>query len=314
MKAARTIQKSASAKPKKKRIFPLTQDTCFDIIAAGLLLILIVIMFYPIWFVLVASFSDPTYVNSGSLLLWPKGFTLLGYQKVFEDNRIWIGYGNTLIYTLGGTALGTMITMLAGYALSRKDLPFRNFLMGYFVFTMYFSGGLIPFYMVIKNLHLTNTRSLMVIISTVAVYNIIITRSFMQSNIPEELRDAARVDGCGNGTFFFKIVMPLSRAIMAVLVLYLAVSYWDSYFNPMIFLTDRSKYPLALYLREILLTAATGAANSRTMNAEAAVKLQTMVQVIKYGVIVVSTLPIICVYPFLQKYFVKGVMIGSIKG
>lgn len=314
MKAARRVPKSASAKPKKKRIVPLTQDTCFDFIAAVLLLILIVLMFYPIWFVLVASFSDPTYVNSGRLLLWPKGFTLLGYQKVFEDSRIWIGYGNTLIYTLGGTALGTMITMLAGYALSRKDLPFRNFLMGYFVFTMYFSGGLILFYMVIKNLHLTNTRSLMVIISTVAVYNIIITRSFMQSNIPEELRDAARVDGCGNGTFFFKIVMPLSRAIMAVLVLYLAVSYWDSYFNPMIFLTDRSKYPLALYLREILLTAATGAANSRTMNAEAAVKLQTMVQVIKYGVIVVSTLPIICVYPFLQKYFVKGVMIGSIKG
>ena len=154
----------------------------------------------------------------------------------------------------------------------------------------------------------------MVIISTVAVYNIIITRSFLESNLPEELRDAARVDGCGNVRFFAKIVLPLSRAIIAVLVLYIAVAYWDSYFNPMIFLTDRSKYPLAVYLREILLTAGTGAANSVASDAESAQRLQTMVQVIKYGVIVVSTLPIVCVYPFLQKYFMKGVMIGSIKG
>ena len=219
-----------------------------------------------------------------------------------------------MLYTLGGTALGTLITMMAGYALSRKELPFRNLLMGYFVFTMYFSGGLIPFYMVIKKLSLTNTRTLMVIISTVAVYNIIITRSFLESNLPEELRDAARVDGCGNVRFFAKIVLPLSRAIIAVLVLYIAVAYWDSYFNPMIFLTDRSKYPLAVYLREILLTAGTGAANSVASDAESAQRLQTMVQVIKYGVIVVSTLPIVCVYPFLQKYFMKGVMIGSIKG
>ena len=165
-----------------------------------------------------------------------------------------------------------------------------------------------------KTLHLTNTRTLMILISAVSVYNIIVTRSFMENTIPEELRDAAKVDGCGDGYFFFKIVMPLSKAIMAVLVLFLAVSYWNSYFNPMIFLTDRSKYPLALYLREILLTASTNASTSRELDPAAALKLQTMAQVIKYGVIVVSTLPIICVYPFLQKYFVKGVMIGSVKG
>ena len=306
--------KKISCKNSKVKKFRFTQDKVFDLVVAVILVLIIVIMAYPIYFVFVASFSDPAYVNNGSILLWPRGFTLLGYQKVFEDTRIWIGYGNTLIYTIGGTALGTLVTMMAGYALSRKDLPFRNAMMGYFVFTMYFGAGLIPFYMVVKKLSLTNTKTLMVIISAVAVYNIIITRSFMESNIPEELRDAARVDGCGNGRFFFKIVLPLSKAIMAVLVLYIAVTYWDSYFNPMIFLTDRSKYPLALYLREILLTAATGAANSMTTDADAARKLQTMVQVIKYGVIVVSTLPVICVYPFLQKYFVKGVMIGSIKG
>ncbi len=290
------------------------RDRVFEIVVSLILACIVVIMFYPIWFVLVASFSDPTYVNNGTLLLWPRGFTLLGYQSVFKDQRIWIGYRNTLFYTILGTSLGTLLTMMSGYALSRKDLPFRNILMGYFVLTMYFSGGLIPFYIVVKNLHLTNTRTVIIIVSLISVYNIIIARSYLVGNIPEELFDAARVDGCGHTTFFFRIVMPLSKAIMAVLVLYLAVSYWDSYFNAMIFLTDRSKYPLALYLREILLTAATGAANSRNMDPEAAVKLQTMVQVIKYGVIVVSTLPIICVYPFLQKYFVKGVMIGSIKG
>lgn len=298
---------------KKYRVHGM-RDRVFELIVSLILACVVITMFYPIWFVLVASFSDPTYVNNGTLLLWPKGFTLLGYQSVFEDQRIWIGYRNTLFYTVLGTSGGTLITMMAGYALSRKDLPFRNILMGYFVLTMYFSGGLIPYYMVVKNLHLTNTRTVLVIISMVAVYNIIITRSFLLGNIPDELFDAARVDGCGHTTFFFKVVIPLSKAIIAVLVLYLAVSYWDSYFNAMIFLTDRSKYPLALYLREILLTAATGAANSRNMDPEAAVKLQTMVQVIKYGVIVVSTLPIICIYPFLQKYFVKGVMIGSIKG
>ncbi len=303
------MEKTAGVKPRK-----VTQDIVFNAIVVLILLFLIVIMAYPIYFVLVASFSDPTYVNNGEMLLYPKGFTLLGYEKVFEESRVWIGYGNTLLYTVLGTALGVFFTMMAGFSLSRRELPFRNVIMGYFVFTMYFSGGLIPYYMVIKSLNLTNTRFLMVIISSIAVYNIIITRSFMLSNVAEELRDAARIDGCGDGRFFFQIVMPLSKAIAAVLVLYLAVTYWNSYFNPMIFLTDRSKYPLALYLREILLTVSTNAQASVTSDASAAAILQKMSQVIKYGIIVVSTLPIICVYPFLQKYFVKGVMIGSVKG
>lgn len=303
------MEKTAGVKPRK-----VTQDIVFNAIVVLILLFLIVIMAYPIYFVLVASFSDPTYVNNGEMLLYPKGFTLLGYEKVFEESRVWIGYGNTLLYTVLGTALGVFFTMMAGFSLSRRELPFRNVIMGYFVFTMYFSGGLIPYYMVIKSLNLTNTRFLMVIISSIAVYNIIITRSFMLSNVAEELRDAARIDGCGDGRFFFQIVMPLSKAIAAVLVLYLAVTYWNSYFNPMIFLTDRSKYPLALYLREILLTVSTNAQASVTSDASAAAMLQKMSQVIKYGIIAVSTLPIICVYPFLQKYFVKGVMIGSVKG
>ena len=289
-------------------------DKVSDIVLVVICAAVMLIVAYPLYYVLVASFSDPYDVYAGKTFLLPSQFTLKGYQAVFADSALFSGFMNSIKYTVIGTIYSVVMIYLVAYPLSVKDLPGRKYISLFFVITMYFGGGLIPFYMVIKKLQLTNTRTLMIILGAVGVYNIIITRSFMENNIPEELRDAARVDGCGNGRFFFKIALPLSKAIMAVLVLYLAVSYWDSYFNPMIFLTDRSKYPLALYLREILLTAATGAANSMTTDAEAARKLQTMVQVIKYGVIVVSTLPILCVYPFLQKYFVKGVMIGSIKG
>jgi len=289
-------------------------DRLFDIIANALLIILVVIVAYPVYFVLVASVTDPTYVNNGSILLYPKGFTLLGYQKVFQDARIWIGYGNTLLYTICGTVLGVMATTMAGYALSRKDLPFSGIIMKLFVFTMYFSGGMIPFYLVMKRMGMLNSRIALIVLGSVSAYNIIVTRSFMASNIPEELLDAATIDGCGNGTFFFKIVLPLSKAIMAVMVMYIAVTHWNAYFNAMILLTDKNKYPLQLYLREILLTAAAASGNASELDPEAAIMLETMVQVIKYGVIVVSTLPIICVYPFVQKYFVKGVMIGSVKG
>ena len=303
--------KKISCKNSKVKKFRFTQDKVFDLVVAVILVLIIVIMAYPIYFVFVASFSDPAYVNNGSILLWPRGFTLLGYQKVFEDTRIWIGYGNTLIYTIGGTALGTLVTMMAGYALSRKDLPFRNAMMGYFVFTMYFGGGLIPFYMVVKKLSLTNTKTLMVIISAVAVYNIIITRSFMESNIPEELRDAARVDGCGNGRFFFKIVLPLSKAIVSVIGLWAAVGLWNSYFNAMIYLQEEELQPLQLVLRNILIN---NQAMSTVETGQEAAEMKKIADPIKYGVIVISSLPIMMLYPFVQKYFNQGVMLGSVKG
>ena len=303
----------------RNRISRSYSDRIFDIVNLFVMLVLLVVYtlaqllgLFTLGWLLGKGFGSLVWM--GNVVLWPKGFTLISYETLLEYKRIWVGYGNTLFYTVVGTLVNLVMTVCGAYPLSRKDFMPRHFFMFLFMLTMYFSGGLIPFYMVIKKLSLTNTRTLMVIISTVAVYNIIITRSFLESNLPEELRDAARVDGCGNVRFFAKIVLPLSRAIIAVLVLYIAVAYWDSYFNPMIFLTDRSKYPLAVYLREILLTAGTGAANSVASDAESAQRLQTMVQVIKYGVIVVSTLPIVCVYPFLQKYFMKGVMIGSIKG
>ena len=289
-------------------------DLIYEIVTKLFLVIVMIVILYPLYFVLVASFSDPIYVNSGKMLFWPKGFTLLGYRRVFKDIRIWIGSRNKITSTVLGTTLGVIVTMLATYSPSRKDLPGRKIIMVLFIFTMYFSGGMIPYYLVVKGLGLVNSRGLMILSGAVSVYNIIIARSFLEANIPEELKDAASIDGCGNARFFAQIVVPLSKAVMAVIALYLAVSYWNSYFNAMIFLTDTDKYPLQLYLRQILLTVSEAASVDSSLDPEALIQLQQMGQVIKYGVIVVSTVPIICVYPFIQKYFVKGVMIGSVKG
>lgn len=288
-------------------------DIIFYAVSRIVLVALLVIMTYPVYFVIIASFTDPTYVNSGELLLYPKGFTTLGYSRVFKDKRIWLSYLNTIIYTVGGTALGLASCVMAGFALSRKDLPGRNILMAILVFTMYFGGGLIPTYMVIKGLHLTNTRFLLTIMGSISVYNLILIRSFFANTLPQELEDAAFIDGCGKGRFFFSVALPLSKAILAVIALYIAVFQWNSYFNALVYVTDRMKQPLQLYLREILLMAQ-NTADLMELDAAAAAELNRMVEVIKYGVIVVSTLPIICVYPFFQKYFTKGVMLGSIKG
>ena len=212
----------------RKRYKLSKDDLIFEIVTKAFLVIFVVIVFYPLYFVLIASVTDPVYVNSGDFLLYPKGFTLMGYERIAQDDRIITGYGNTIMYTLCGTILGVSVTMLAAYALSRKDLPGSRTIMLLFIFTMYFQGGMIPFYFVVKGLNLVNTRLFMILSGSVSVYNIIIARSFLASNISEELRDAARIDGCGNATFFIKIVVPLSKAVTAVIALYLAVSYWNT--------------------------------------------------------------------------------------
>ena len=288
-------------------------DRAFYTITFILLLALLVVIIYPLWFVLMASFSDAKFVNNGTILLYPRGFTTLGYERTLQDSKIWMGYLNTIIYTVGGTVVGTFFTVLAGYALSRDDLPGAGFIMKAFVFTMYFQGGMIPFYIVINNLHLQNTRFLMIIITCISVYNIILVRSYCASTLPKDLYEAASIDGCGNTRFMFQMVFPLSKAIVAVIALYIAVVYWNSYFYPMIFLSDYSKLPLQNVLREILLVANMNTADTGT-DPMAAQRLAQMSSVIKYSAIVISTVPIICVYPFIQKYFVQGVMIGSIKG
>jgi putative aldouronate transport system permease protein len=290
-----------------------TGDRIFYVVTRVLLAVFLVIVLYPIYFVVIASFSDSAYVNSGEFLFYPKGFTLLGYSQIFKTTRIWISYMNTLIYVVFGTMLGLAASVLAGYSLSQKKLLGRNVIMGLLVFTMYFGGGLIPTYLVIKGIHLTNTRLLLVIMGSISVYNIILIRSFFAGTLPQELQDAAFIDGCGNGQYFFRIALPLSKAILSVIGLYIAVAHWNSYFNALIYVTDRAKQPLQLYLREVLLMAQS-TSDLMESDPQAAALLNRMVEVIKYGIIVVSTVPIICVYPFLQKYFVKGVMIGSVKG
>lgn len=293
-------------------------DRIFDLVCNLFLCAFILVVFYPLYFVVVASFTEPTIVNSGEVLLYPKEFTLTGYERVFKNKDIWTGYANTIIYTVGGTIFGTSVTVMAGYALSRKILLGKSFIMKLLLFTMYFSGGTIPLYLIVRGLGLLDTRFILVILGSVSVYNIIVVRSFMISNIPDELFEAATIDGCGQGTFFVKVVVPLSKAVISVIVLYIAVSHWNAYFNAMIFLTDRNKYPLQMHLREILLLASASTtmdeAERASMTAAELMELETFAQIIKYSVIVVSTIPIICVYPFIQKYFVKGVMIGSVKG
>lgn len=300
-------------KKKKTRIRDSFGDRIFNLVCGSFVLALIVVILYPLWFVLMASFSDPMYVNNGSILLIPKGFQLEGYKMVFENSRLWITYGNTILYTVLGTAFGTFVTLLAGYAFSRKDFVGGSFLMKLFVFTMYFSGGTIPLYLVIDKLGLLNSRALMIILGSVSVYNIIVVRSFMVSNISEDLFDAAKIDGCGNGRFFFQIVLPLSKAVMAIMVLYIAVTHWNSYFNGMMYLTDAKLQPLQVYLREILVVGSS-MANSTEIDPELQQHMEKMTSIIKYAFIVFSTAPILCMYPFIQKYFVKGVMIGSVKG
>ena len=292
------------------------QDKVFMTVLYVVLALVLIVVIYPLLFVLFASMSDPQHVTSGAMLLYPKGFNLLGYQQVFRDQRILIGYGNTIYYTVFGTILAVAVNMMGGYALSRDDLPGRGIVMALFVFTMYFGGGMIPFYLIVRNLHLTNTRTILVLLGGTSVYNMIIARSFFISTIPRELQEAAEIDGCGTGRFFFSIVMPLSKAITAVIVLYCAVGQWNAYFNALIFISDRDKFPLQIFLREILLTAKTyeSADVLSTLSGDDLARMQRMSEVTKYGVIVVSTLPIIALYPFLQKYFVKGVMIGSLKG
>lgn len=297
---------------KKKRHSRQTlQDRILDILFYIIVGAFMLCCFYPVYFVILASFSSSTAVNSGAMLLWPVDFHITGYEFVFSDVRIITGYTNTIMYTLGGTVIGLIFSLMAGYSLSRKDLPFRNAIMMIMVFTMYFHGGMIPTYLVIKNLGLINTRAVLIILGCVSVYNIILIRTFFQSNLPDELYEAAIIDGCGNMRFFLQFALPLSKAIIAVIALYLAVGYWNSYYNALVYTTNNNLKPLQLFIREMLMQS-----NSTPdfADAELAAQHMLMLQVIKYAVIVVATVPIMCVYPFLQKYFVQGVMIGSVKG
>ena len=289
-------------------------DRIFDAFNTLFLLLVGLIIAYPLYFVVIASISDPNVVNKGGVILWPKGVTMLGYEKLFQDKNIWTGYANTFFYTFAGTTLNVIVTVCAAYALSRKDLVGRGVLMKYFIFTMYFSGGLIPMFIQINSMGLYNTRWVLIILGMLSVYNMIITRTFFESSIPDELLEAAKLDGCSDLRFFGSIVLPLSHAIIAVLIVYYGVGHWNQYFNALIYVSKQEYYPLQIVLREILIQSRqTEAVVSEGQIAELLEK-NKYAELIKYGVIVVSSLPVMIMYPFAQKFFVKGVMLGAVKG
>ncbi len=286
-------------------------DKLFTAAVLILSILIFIIIAYPLWFIIIASISNSDLVNLGKVTFWPKDIRFYGYEQILKDSRIWIGYLNTILYVAAGTALNIVITMPAAYALSRKNFKARNKIMFYFVFTMFFSGGLVPLYMTISAIGLISTRLIQIIIVAVNTYNLIIARTFIENSIPNDLYEAAVLDGCSHFAYFFRVVIPLSKAVISVLVLYYAVFHWNDYFNALIFNSKNSLEPLQIVLRRILLL---NEAFSNGNGTVAGGYAQSSADQVKYAVIIVSTVPILCVYPFVQKYFEKGVMIGAIKG
>lgn len=294
-----------------KKVKHFNQNTLFNILVYGITGILLLIIIYPIYFVVIASFSEPSAVAGGHVWLLPKGFTLDGYIELLKDTDIWIGYANTVLYTAVGTLIGLFVNISAAFALSRKDLVGRKFFSFLFVFTMFFNGGLIPTFLTIKQFHLYNTFSVMVLPFSVCAYYVIVARTFFQSSISADLWDAAQLDGCGNIEYFVKVVVPLSKAVISVIGLWTAVGLWNSYFNALIYLRDSWRYPLQIILRNILVANSMESAMGSGEAAQIALRLSNL---LRYAVIIVSTVPIMCFYPFVQKHFNQGVMIGAVKG
>ncbi|MGG1634640.1 sugar ABC transporter permease [Paenibacillus sp. FSL A5-0031] len=293
-------------------------DKLFLILNYIYLLLALIVVLYPVLYMVSASISDPKYVNSGEMWLFPKGITWEGYKLVFDNAKVWNGYLNTIIYTVVGTLLNLVVTLPAAYALSRTDFIGRKLFMGIILVTMFFSGGLVPSYLLIKNLGLINSMGALILPVAASVWNIIVARTFFQSTIPKELQEAAHMDGCTNLKLFVRIILPLSSPIIAVMALFYGVGHWNSYFSALIYLNDEAKYPLQMILRQILvLQEMTAETTGAAVSGEVAMAMNSKADaasLVKYAVIIVSTLPIIAVYPFLQRYFVQGVMIGSVKG
>ena len=299
----------------KNRIRESRGDQVFKIINTTIVTILLLIVLYPLINVLSCSFSDPLEVGAGHVILLPKGLNILGYKRVFQDPSIMTGYANSLFYTVVGTIINLLVTVPAGYALSRSDLPGRSVIMGYFMFTMYFSGGMIPSFLLVRNLGLYDTRAVLLILGAFSTYNCIICRTFFAS-IPKELEEAASIDGCAPIRCFIQIILPISQALLGVMVLYFAVGHWNSYFNAMMYTYRDALKPLQVILRRILVEAQMSAQMSENMGGaeDYADEQYQLAALIRYAVIVVSSVPVLILYPFLQKYFDQGVMIGSVKG
>lgn len=300
-------------------MFKIKSGTVFNIVNQTILVLLAIILLYPLYFTVMASFSEPREVAFGNVLLWFKGFTLSSYQEVFKNKDIWIGYRNGFVYTGLGTMLNLVLTIPAAYALSKKNLWKRNWITTYFVITMYFSGGLLPTYLQVKNLELLNKPYTLIILGGLSVYNMVVTRTYFQSSIPESLYEAAEIDGCSQFGQFFKIGLPLAKPIIAVITLYYAVGRWNEFFNSLVYISNSKYFSLQMVLRNILLESqmALTQIDASSMDSEQLSYLMQrayQAEAMKYSVIFIASLPMLIAYPFVQKYFVKGVMVGSVKG
>lgn len=296
-----------------RRVYsPLRNDRIFQAVVFAIVTVLALAVLYPLVYILSASFSSTQAVLSGKVVLWPVEPTLDGYGAVFRDPQIFSGYGNTVFYTVAGTMLNVSLTMMAAYPLSRRDCPARSLCMFAFTFTMLFSGGMIPNYMLMNTLGLINTRWAILLPNAIVAYNLIIARFFIENSIPEELLEAAHLDGCSDIQYFFVILLPLCKAVIAVITLYYAVSHWNAYFNAFLYLSKREYFPLQIILRDILVSNQIDP--SMIIDPEEQRMRQGMAELLKYALIVVSTAPILCLYPFVQRYFISGVTIGAVKG
>jgi putative aldouronate transport system permease protein len=292
------------------RIQKTAGDRMFDFVNLTIIGLWSLVTLYPLYYIVIGSISSINAMQDA--WIWPSEFSLDGYRQIFDMSNIWTGYRNSLIYMILGTFINLLFTLPAAYALSRKDMQGRTAIMIIITFTMFFSGGLIPTYLTVKNLGILDSVWAMVLPNAVAVWNLIIARTFFQSTIPDELLEAAKMDGCSDAKFFFKIALPLSPALITIIGLFYGVAHWNAYFNALVYLRNSELFPLQLVLRSILIQ------NDLQNNlmADPSVIMEKIKQgeLIKYGVILVSSLPLLVLYPFLQRYFIKGVMIGSIKG
>jgi len=296
----------------KKKRKPMNSDTVLDIVITVILVVVGCVVAYPLINVLASSFSSAEAVTGGKVWLWPVDFNIEGYKAVFRTNDVLIGYANSLLYTVVGTCINIVMTLLAAYPLSRRDMPGQGFFSLMFTFTMIFSGGMIPNYILIRDLGFLNTIWAMVIPGAITVHNMIITRTFMVNSIPKEMLEAAQIDGANDIQYFFKMVLPLSGSVIAVITLYYAVAHWNAYLNAFMYLSDRKKYPLQIFLRDILIS--NKVENDMLIDEFGNMATQGLGDLLKYSLIIVAMVPVLLIYPLVQKHFVKGVMVGAVKG
>lgn len=294
-------------------------DKIFDMINIVLLTLMMLVILYPLYFILIASVSSPTAVNAGEVLLFPKGATLEGYKYVLKDTSIWKGYANTIILTITGTLVNMFLSVTCAYALSKSHLPFIKFIMFAMTFTMFFSGGIIPTYLLVSGLGMRDTIWSLIMPAAVSVYNVILIRTYFMNSVPDEIIQAAKIDGCSEIRALTAVVLPLSKPILVTIALFYGVGHWNQFFQALIYISDKDKFPLQLVLRNMLLMGNNAMTSMLSggmsgENAKYLAELMQQIEILKYAVIIVSVLPVLLVYPFLQKFFMKGIMMGSLKG